>query len=204
MKLVHLAPRNVIGRIRRNGLRMGRGVRGRGVYSVPLFQIMEQQEGARLYSSMDMWRGLFCGSDKRGRQCAAVVFTAPPSCWPAELYFCFSPHQARMLLGKLDTGLLPGLSIDSAQRQWLEETAARGYCCSDAGVVVKNHGALGRFLTWLFQTGWSPVEAYSEEIELVFRCPVPPGAIERIFPLYRKDAKFRVQREQALFTIIDE
>ena len=62
MRFVHLTPQPMISRIRKNGIRLGGGRRGRGVYAVPLMlfgQVALTDDDrlieADLRSSMTLW-----------------------------------------------------------------------------------------------------------------------------------------------------
>lgn len=197
MKLCHLAPRHAINRIRRHGLHMGGGVRGKGVYAVPLLELDVENGHARV-SSSQLWRFLFRKENYRHKHCAAIIFSPPACCWPGEIFFTFSPRQSREFLRHLDAGLLPGCHLPQKEHDIMKEIAEHDFFGGEAGIHVANEKALAAFMAWIIRSGWMPTNRCSDALELVLRCPVPPSAIRRIVPLYQTSAEFRAGRDPLL------
>jgi hypothetical protein len=202
MRFVHLAPRKVIGLIKRNGLRTGAGVRGVGVYAAPLFHTpvvstaeFESTRPADLLvsnavSSSRLWKHLFRHSKTKYSQRVEVVFSPPQNCWPLDLYLELPAEVAQKLLAKLDSEHVDGVTIDEATRSCAEDALLDGYVC-ELSMSVSTGQALGRVLHHFREAGGLIWSDRGEPIEVVFRRPIPPNAIERVVPLYRTNGQFR-------------
>jgi len=212
MRFVHLAPRHVVGRIRKNGIRKGDGLRGKGVYAVPLYPItvispknsewsgFKEYDTSVLVSSSRLWRHLFKWNRGRPSQSIAVVFSAPDICWPLDLYMVLPAKAARTLLPILRTNSMQGISMSLENQRWIEDTTegANDEFCH-YGVATKlsvsTSKGLGKILYYFRhsnKTLWSDGE---DDFEVVFRNPIPPKAIERLIPLYRTNKQFRAFRD---------
>jgi hypothetical protein len=206
MIFVHLAPRAAVGRIRRNGLRVGNGRRGKGVYAVPLFRIRrvrakEPQDFDRTdfdfsnpSTSATLWRRLFSAASNRGNRPVAVVFEPPTQCWPLDVFLEVSPSIATPLLRRLQARR-GGLEISEHAIAFVLAAAAEG-CLSDLEARVHHSEALGRLLREFLAAGGCASSHFSEEVEVVIRRPVPPKAIRRLVPLSLTSAKAQTRRNR--------
>ena len=207
MRFVHLAPRSAIGRIRRNGLRLGDGRRGKGVYAVPLFRVRRvtvKQPGdfdetnldfSVPLSSATLWRDLFGGSRRRGRRPVAVVFQLPPSCWPVDIYLEVSAQSAGPLLQALRRFRGNGVDVSDAAMEFVASAAAIG-CLSDLEARAHSTTALGLLLCEYLATGASTWSRYDETVEVVIRTPIPKKAVRRLIPLSQTNFEARTRRER--------
>lgn len=83
MLFVHLTDVKMVPQTRENGLRLGFGQRGRGLYCVPLIELGTGKAGV-FSSTGDTWKWLIRG--RGARRPAAVVFSVSDLAWPADLY----------------------------------------------------------------------------------------------------------------------
>ena len=177
MRFVHLAPRDAIGKIRRAGIRKGGGRQGAGVYCVPLFLITVKSTKSAAYtdlsgpppmdessplSSSRLWKHLY-GShyrDSRTSQPIALVFSPPPSSWPASVFFDVSAAMAGPLLQSLAP--LPDVVVTDETRQFALDAAARGQWCW-LEVTATTPNGLGLALNAFLAAGAVPYATYDED-----------------------------------------
>jgi len=128
VKFVHLAPRDVVGMIKRRGLRMGNGIMGRGVYTVPLFRlprfsVKESEDDDDMFddwsecdfstptSTQDLWRFLFAPDLKRGLRAIAVMFEPPAEAWPVEVRLDLWAHMTAEFVRGLKHRPIEGVTV---------------------------------------------------------------------------------------------
>jgi hypothetical protein len=192
MRFVHLAPRASVAAIRRNGLRLGDGQRGRGVYAVPFFEIRRETSKAPdedtggvdvsvPLSSTTIWRFLFDRDYGRSRP-VAVVFSVPPRCWPIDVFLEVAPLGAERFLAGLEDALDEGLAVTPDTLAFVRDAARLGYS-PELSAVIGSDVALGKLLHLWMASGVTVRSRYHELIEVVIRKPVPASAIERLLSL---------------------
>lgn len=197
MKFVHLTPQTKITRIKKDGIRSGRGRRGSGVYAVPLMHfgrvVMTEDQKvltASPRSASTLWRWV---AKSRHRNIAAIIFHTTPGQWPADLYVEIKATIGVDWLTDFDPS---EIVIQPEDVRFLREAHDEGFC-ADLKLSIQTPVALGRCLQVLGQKGFVTWDRYDESIEIVFAKPIPPHQIERIVPLYRTNAHFKKAREHA-------
>jgi hypothetical protein len=174
MKFLHHAFAENIGRIRKNGLRMGGGQRGRGLYAVPMvlmpyvYGFNSRTKTDRMshpVSSRLAWKWWLKRKKPDGR-CCTIVFTLPERFWPVEVYVGMSPGIRKEFNSKF-----PQVEMDGR------------YLVPDAEVM-------GQLLHY-----WQKNDNHF--IEVVIRHHLPPECIERIVPLYRTNKEFKKRNADA-------
>jgi hypothetical protein len=198
MKFVHLTPQPNISRIRRNGIRLGAGRRGRGLYAVPLmllplvdFTEDDRPISGEKRSSGTLWRWLRTYSN-RHRNLAAVVFGDSDSHWPAELYLELCPQNGTDWLNNLNS---PGVMVDGKHLDFVRDAIQSGLG-ANLKVTLHCSTALGLVMKAVQSCGIGTTQQYDESIEVVLPNSVPAKLIERIVPLYRTNKQFRQDRQQ--------
>jgi hypothetical protein len=198
MKFVHLAPQPAISRILKNGIRTGDGLRGRGIYAVPLAMFERFCVGSedQLIScgpgtSIIIWKWLSrrCRSQ---RHMSAVIFGTAEDHWPADLCVEVGPH--------LGTDWIPGListgvDICPDRMQSVRDHVSWG-CLADLHTVVGNVTALGLTLNKIQRAGFRVASSFSDTVEIVFPSPVKPSLVHRIVPLCRTNLQFKACRRR--------
>lgn len=198
MKFVHLTPQPKIARVTRNGVRLGSGRRGRGVYAIPLMLMQrisfiddDTAIEADPRSSTTLWHWLSTLSH-RHRNLAAVTFTTSKDHWPATLYLELKPTVGTDWLQNVETDTL---NIADADLQFLRD-AHRQQFIADLKVTVGTAVDLGKLLRAVQSAGLTTWDRYDETIEIVFPNPVPSKLITRITPLYRTNKQFKQDRQR--------
>lgn len=216
MKFVHLAPRRAIGRIRKNGLRMGKGRWGKGVYSVPLFNlrlstlknpkdnIPIDEETLEDFSvplpSTSLWRFLFTNDGfsappRRGRRPVAVVFEVPDDLWPIDMFFLLNIDAVRAFLSTFSRSSPRALYASDDVIESLEYSEAEGFGAFHK-FEVNSATDLGKLVNlWVEAVGtaWSK---HDDKVEAVIRAPIPANAIQKLVPLSQKNKKARKRRNR--------
>lgn len=175
MRFVHLTdPRNVPA-IRRNGLRLGRDLLGRGVCCVPLMMLKVlsarspndvddavELANLRPVSSSCIWRGFGA---------SAVVFQPSASLWPADVYLWVPESAAAQLHRRMRTC--------TAVRWGESDEAATG---KERHVALHVDGPRGMgFLMRHFLELRPPLARFGDKaIEVVFRQGIPASCIKRV------------------------
>lgn len=171
MKFLHHSFAENIGRILKDGLRMGDGQCGRGVYAVPMvlmphiYAFNSRSNTWRMshpVSSRLCWKWWLKRKKPNGR-CCTVVFTLPERFWPVEVSVSMSPKIRKEFNSKFSQ-----VEVDGR------------YVVSDAELM-------GQLLHY-----WQKDDDHF--IEVVIRHHVPPECIERIVPLYRTNKEFKKRK----------
>lgn len=198
MKFVHLTPQPKIARVKRNGIRLGRGRRGKGVYAVPLMlmqrlSILDDDTvvEADARSSTTLWQWLST-LRHRHRNLAAVTFTTSADHWPAILYLELKPTIGTDWLQNAQS---ENINIADEDLQFVRN-AHRQKFIADLKVTVGAAASLGRLLHAVQSAGLSTWDRYDETIEVVLPSPVPANLITRITPLYRTNKQFKQNRQR--------
>jgi len=174
MKFVHLAAQTNIDKIKKSGLHMRSGRRGRGVYAVPL--IMLQREGGWNFedkaadvsvdiTSSTLWKWLV----KRGRsngRAVAVVFELPLRFWPIKTRLEVNSKFAKEFFDRLLASppaecSIPYDSFDSIYSE-LEHHESADFDCE-----VHSPKGLGRLLHLYKASGARPWIRHDESIGLL-------------------------------------
>jgi hypothetical protein len=196
MRFVHLAPRSAVAGIRRNGLRLGDGRRGRGVYAVPLFRIRRSRPRAPDDADDDavdisvpltsgtVWRHTLGRLRAPRSRPVAVVFALPRRCWPIDVFLEVAPLGAERLLEDLHDALSDDLAVTADDLAFVRR-ASRDGVCSDLKATIATGAALGKLLHLYVEYGARVWSRYDDQIEVVIRSPIPASAIESLRPLSR-------------------
>ena len=198
MKFVHLTGQPNLSRIRRNGIRLGTGRRGRGLYAVPLmllplvdFTEDDRPISGEKRSSGTLWRWLRTYS-RRHRNMAAVVFGDSDNHWPADLYLELAPEQGTDWLTEMNP---LDVFVERSDLEFVQIAHKTGFL-ADIRIKLNNSTGLGSVMSADEARGICTTQHYDESIELVLPNPVPAKLIERIVPLYRTNKQFRQDRQQ--------
>ncbi len=198
MKFVHLTSQSNIGRIKRTGLRCGRGRRGRGVYAVPLMLLQRvsfANDDAVLpadpRSSINLWQWLR-ESDHRHRNLAAIVFSTSSVHWPADLYVELNPSIGTDWVKKIDS---QNAGAKQADLQFVRHAHQQNFF-ADLKLEVQNASGIGHVLQAMQSHGYETRDRYDESLEIVFPSSVPSKLIHSIRPLYRTSKQRKRDRER--------
>jgi hypothetical protein len=197
MKFVHLTPQPNIARIKQNGIRSGKGRRGRGVYAVPLMLMqrvslsgVDNVVASEPRSSITLWQWL-AETERGHRNLAAIVFRTTPDQWPAELYIELQPSVGTDWLTDIDSAQA---TVTDADLQFVRN-AHRHTLLADLKLSIQSPSGLGRVLRAIQSRGHTTWDRYDESVEIIFPSPVAPNLIEQITPLYRTNKQFKRDRE---------
>lgn len=198
MKFVHLTPQSNIGRIKRTGIRCGRGHRGRGVYAVPLMlmqRVSFTNDDALLpadpRSSINLWQWIG-ESYRRHRNLAAIVFSTSASHWPADLYVELNPSIGTDWVTSIDSR---NASVTHGDLQFVRD-AHQQKIFADLKLEVHNPSGVGLVLQAMQSRGYKTWDRYDESLEIVFPSPIPSKLIHRVTPLYRTSKQHKRDRER--------
>jgi hypothetical protein len=198
MKFVHLTPQPNIARIRRNGIRSGKGRRGRGVYAVPLmlmqrvsFSSVDTVVASEPRSSTTLWQWL-AESECGHRNLAAIVFRTTPNQWPAELYIELQSSVGTAWLTDIDS---TQATVTDNDLQFVRDAHQQTFR-ADLRLYVQSPSGLGKVLHAIQSCGHTTWDRYDESVEIIFPSPVVPNSIEKIVPLYRTNKQFKQDRER--------
>ena len=187
----------MIARVRRNGIRLGNGRRGKGVYAVPLMLMQrisfiddDTTIEADPRSSTSLWHWLSTLSS-RHRNLAAVTFTTSSDHWPATLYLELKPDIGTDWLQNIETDTV---NITDENLQFLRDAHRQQYM-ADLKVTVKTAVGLGKLLSAVQSAGLTTWDRYDETIEIIFPNPISSNLITRITPLYRTNKQFKQDRQ---------
>lgn len=208
MRFVHLTPQPRISRIRKSGIRLGGGRRGRGVYAVPLI-LLEQEAWVRDDRMVDgvphFWRNIesdartattlwkwLAGRRGRHRRLAAVVFETRPHHWPASLYLELPPGYPTDWIQRLPPAAVTFSAGDLERIQ----VAHRRDVFGDLKLIVQDDTALGYVVQALLSAGFKTWSRLDEKFELVFSSPINANLIQWVTPLYRTNQQFKQRRDR--------
>ncbi len=207
MKYVHLTPQPTLKHVLRNGIRCGGGRRGRGVYAVPLMMLpgseyMLNSEtddvlflDAGKQTSLTLWRWLR-KYPKRHRNMAAVIFEAPQSAYPADLYleindYTFDPD--KWLRG------IPSQNVAYDEDQVCEAVKLYKQAYEEAYCFrILNANGVGDVLHAHQATGSQPWSHFSESLEMVFRQRIDARHIVKTIALYKTTRQHKQRRDKQI------
>lgn len=179
MLFVHLTDVKMVPRIRQNGLRLGWGRRGTGLYCVPLIELGTGEPGV-VSSTGGQWKWWIRG--RGARRPAAVVFSAPAFAWPADLYV------------NIDEGVVEPEFVKTLGAALRRVGAENMWACEFGCVRVDSPAHLGKVLAAYRKAGARIGAHGSDSIEVVFQCPMPSRQIQKIIPLNQTNRKFKERR----------
>ena len=202
MKFVHLADHKSVPRIVRNGIRLGDGRHGRGVYAVPLMNLPRStpineyiwknrrwKKEEQLYatsepkSSLDLWQWLV-KSVRRQQRPIAVIFDPSADAWRAELYLeCWGQAMARFA-ALLAADPYPGGLVTPECLTKIQQYANR-MIGVDLRFDVCSCNQVGGILRHYVEAGHVPAAHYDDMIEIVFPRSIPRSQICSLIPLSR-------------------
>ncbi len=198
MKFVHLIPQPKISRVKRSGIKLGSGRRGKGVYAVPLMLMQrisllddDTIVESDLRSSVTLWHWL-SQVRHRHRNLAAIAFTTIADHWPAALHLELKPTVGTDWLQNVETN---AFYIGDEDLQFVRD-AHRQHFIADLEVTVQTAIGLGKLLHAVQSAGLTTWDQYDETIEIVFPKPVPSNLLARITPLYRTNKRFKQDRRR--------
>jgi hypothetical protein len=198
MKFVHLTPQPNIGRIKRNGIHLGGGRRGRGVYAVPLMlmeQRVSQDDDRQLHTVprplTTLWQWL-SEYASRHRNLAAVIFEDSEQHWPLALHMHLYRDIGFDWLLEMPLAHVPA---NTEMMATAREAHAKGNSlCLD--LSIPDPKTLGTVMHQLQSRDYRSRAKYDDDFELVLPASVPSRSIERIVPLYRTNKRFMRERER--------
>ncbi len=204
MKFVHFTDATLIDRIKHNGIHLGDGRRGRGVYCVPLFFIAQIQSSkfdptgdTQWYTSTpistgQLWKWWMRQHYPDGRP-MAVVYDAPANCWPLDTYLNVQRDFGTQFIQAIDQLAAQGVHIEPEDRTFVLQAAKQGYGSTCYCQVQREHG-LG-LLLHAYRTITASLDefqgVFSDGLEVVMRQLVPPKNIARLIPHYQTNHRFK-------------
>lgn len=215
MLFVHLAPRDAISRIKKDGISPSRaGRRGRGVYCVPLLlatqkTFMEKtgiidehgfDNGAMLVttptSTTSQWKWLFRRYYSRGFRPMAVVFRVPVSSFPIRgIFEVWPPDSRRYVDAVVKHRDLGSSSILNDER--MITTKSLDQSGFDLIVRFPHEQAIGSLLSEWTDYGWKPrIGVGTDEIEFVIPNRIPPECIVSVHALSTTNVKWKERKER--------
>lgn len=194
MKFVHLTPQPKLKQVRKNGIQLGNGRRGRGVYAVPLMMLPQvniiwnngaedyQTIDAGMRSSLSQWRWLRT-NPTRHRNMAAIVFDPSEASFPADLfiemdYKTATSEWVKELQNEHVDIDMPGYA--HSRKEFFE-----GYDVSTRFRLM-NKADVGKVMNAYVNTGSRSCTRFSEKIEIVFSGNISSNSICRIIALYKQ------------------
>jgi hypothetical protein len=197
MKFVHLAPRRSVSRICRSGIRQGNGLRGHGVYAVPLVllpQYAADQIDCHRYdescsslkcgnlSSAKLWKSHLFGGvrNPRGSEFASIVFELSAGHWPILMFASWPKGEYNMLRADQPAG---------TDKQWELLDASSymiGWNYNGLGFLVKSPRGLGSLLHRFRISGQILAALGDDYLEIVIPSSIPPGNIRRVVTFYER------------------
>jgi hypothetical protein len=197
MKFVHLTPRRNVSRICRNGIRRGNGLRGRGVYAVPLLtlpQYAADLDECHRYdescsslkcgdmSSTKLWKSHLFGGHKnrRGSEFASIVFELSAMHWPLMMFASWPDETYEAL--RLD-------QPEGTEQPWNLLAAGKhaiGWNYNELGFLVKSPRGLGSLLNRFRESGRILAALGDDWLEIVIPSSIPACNICRIVSYYER------------------
>lgn len=212
MRFVHLAPRSVVGMIKKRGLHLGDGRWGRGVYAVPLLRVprfrpkdstndlwtWDETDLSTPVTSGDLWKWLFSEGRPRGLRPIAVIFETPSECWPADLYLDMPNDVGAKLIPYLQRTRIEGVEVSSECLRWSARAIEEEGAWTWLEARIFSERALGTLLNRFLTCGGRLGSAWNEGLQFVIRRPVPKKAIVRLVALSQTNVEARRRRHRAL------
>jgi hypothetical protein len=207
MKFVHLTHADVIGKIKQHGLRPGNGRQGHGVYCVPLMAMAQRHFSDDLnddaafadvtvdtVSTSQMWKWLMRDRRPTGHL-LAVVFEAPASVWPLDVYLTIYPPDGVAFLAAIASIAPSALTFAPENRLAALDALRRGFVATCA-LRARSTRGLGRLLHH-YQVSIAHEGADYDSLEVVIRATIAPANIVRLVPHYQTNRVFRKKRDHA-------
>lgn len=196
MKFVHLTPQPLISKVKKNGIRCGNGLRGRGVYAVPLmlipcilFEDQKNPDRTVSMSSINLWLKTL---QRHHRHLAAVIFKTRKEQWPADLWVV--ANRAITSDSILDN-LKAYAEIDEEDEDYVRENHNEGWG-SDLRLQIHTPNDLGKVMNLIINAGQKTLTRYAESVEMVFPYPIKPNQIEKTIPCYPSNKDFKQRRRK--------
>lgn len=196
MKFVHLTPQPLVSKVKKNGIRCGDGLRGKGVYAVPLMLIpciaykdLRNPDRTVPMSSINLWLKTL---QTRHRHLAAVIFKTKEEQWPAPLWVSANNSvTSDSILEKLKQYA----EIDEEDEDWVRKIHNEGWCC-ELKLHVHTPNNLGKIMNLILDAGLSTLTRYAESVEMVFPSPIKPDQIDKIIACYPSNKDFKRRRRK--------
>lgn len=207
MKFVHLTSRRSVSRICRNGIRQGNGLRGRGVYAVPLVTLPQYAaEFVECHRYDDSCSSLKCGDlsvsklwkshlfkgrrNPRGNEFASIVFELSAEHWPIMMFASWpqeayealqldQPEDTKKLWNLLDASKPPG------------KGRKIGWNYNELGFLVKSPHGLGSLLHRFRESGQILAAFGDDWLEIVVSSSIPASNIRRVVAHYERSREGR-------------
>jgi hypothetical protein len=204
MKFIHLAPRRSVARIAKNGLRAGNGIRGRGVYAIPLMQFPQFSDGKEwryhegvesfICSSMSavkLWKSqLFGGnSNRRDSSFASVVFKLSEDHWPVRVFLGGWPED------QFNRFLSPDFPLDGTDWKVVGQGGWLNY--NELEFIAQSPQGLGLLMKRYRETGRILAAYCDDYLEVVINSRIPARNIVRIVAHYEQSQNGKRQINDA-------
>lgn len=184
MKYIHLTGHNCVRNIKSNGINLGDGRRGKGVYFIPYLYFDHKSYGGTdltRVSNVNSWKFWVRSWYKKH---AAIVFEPYESLWPIDVYIDISSDFALKFAKAYDEKKIEGVT-GSFKARSMEETLkhieSKLYVL-DCHFKVSSDKGLGQLLRMYTDAGGFP---YGSIFECVSRTPVKKTSIKNVIPFYK-------------------
>lgn len=207
MKFVHLAPRSNVPKIAKNGLRIGKGIRGRGVYAIPLMNFPQFSDGEEwrynesvasfICSNMSLaklWKSLLFGrgkGDTRGSSFASILFELSDEHWPVRVFLGGWPEAS------FNKFLSSDLTRDDTHWSVVGKGDWMNY--NEMEFIAKSPHGLGLLMQQYREAG-NILAAYGDDyLEVLISSRIPARNIVKIVAHYERsrDGMRRINEENA-------
>jgi hypothetical protein len=194
MMFVHLTTQSNIGKIKANGLKLGDGRRGRGLYAMPLLSLIKRNDimGTIEFSSLSFWKWLIKERQKyaagQGKTCA-VIFRLTEQHWPLMVYIDLSREQAERFIPALPEPNCKLFTYNPSIKTFTKDLNYSNYILGTEYKVYSAKG-IGKLFNIYKNLGCTPA-IISDCIEVVIPKTVSSDCIEKILAYYKTNDEFR-------------
>lgn len=194
MKFVHLTTQANIGKIKSNGLNLGDGRRGRGLYAMPLLSLIKvnDMESTIELSSQTFWKWLIKERQKygtgQGKTCA-IIFKLTEQHWPLMVYIDLSREEAEKFILVLPESNHKLFTYNQSIKTIMKDLKYSNYTLETEYKVYSEKG-IGKLFNIYKTVGCTPA-TISDRIEVVIPKAVCSDCIEKIVAYYKTNNEFR-------------